>query len=62
MSESEPETGVGRPLIALFKGVIYADQGPENWQRLLESEAAIRDYVAVLGLDLIVDEAEGYAF
>ena len=62
MSESESAPVVALPLIALFKGVVYADQGHENWQRLLEAEAAIRDYVAVLGLDLIVDEAEGYAF
>lgn len=62
MSESESNPGVALPLIALFKGVVYSDQGSENWQRLLEGEAAIRDYVALLGLDLIVDEAEGYAF
>jgi hypothetical protein len=32
------------------------------WGRLLELQAAVRDYVAVLGLELILDEAEGYAF
>lgn len=29
---------------------------------LLELQAHARDYVAVLGLELVVDEAEGYAF
>lgn len=62
MSESGPDLSLSLPLIALFKGVVYADQGNENWQRLLDSQAAIRDHVAVLGLELIVDEAEGYAF
>lgn len=62
MSESGPDLRLSLPLIALFKGVVYADQGNENWQRLLDGQAAIRDHVAVLGLELIVDEAEGYAF
>ena len=29
---------------------------------MLRLQARIRDYVAVMGLDLVVDEAEGYAF
>lgn len=62
MIEPSPDPRLSLPLIALFKGVMYADQGRENWQHLVESQAAIRDYVAVLGLELIVDEAEGYAF
>jgi hypothetical protein len=32
------------------------------WNGLLNLQAAVRDYVAVLGLELILDEAEGYAF
>ena len=62
MTEASPDTRLSLPLIALFKGVVYADQSPDNWQNLLERQAAVADYVAVLGLDLIVDEAEGYAF
>jgi len=57
-----PDPRLSLPLIALFKGVLYADQSHENWQNLLERQAAIADHVAVLGLELIVDEAEGYAF
>lgn len=49
-------------LIQLFKGVVYADQHPRLWQALLELQAAVRDYVRVLGLTLYLDEAEGYAF
>ena len=32
------------------------------WSTLLELQARVRDYVAVLGLELMLDEAEGYAF
>jgi len=62
VNENPIDTRLSLPLIALFKGVVYQDQGPEPWQSLLAHQAAINDYVAVLGLDLIVDEAEGYAF
>lgn len=62
MNEPAPELRLSLPLIALFKGVVYADQGHALWQQLIDAQAAISDYVAVLGLELIVDEAEGYAF
>lgn len=46
----------------LFKGVLYAESDPKTWQSLLGLESQVRDYVAVLGLDLILDEPEGYSF
>lgn len=49
-------------LIQLFKGVLYQDQHPEQWRDLLQNRAAVSDYVAVLGLQLFIDEPEGYAF
>ncbi|MCF8217025.1 MAG: DUF4194 domain-containing protein [Chlorobium sp.] len=49
-------------VIPLLKGVIYQDESPALWSSLLNLSAAVRDYVAVLGLELILDEAEGYAF
>ncbi len=49
-------------VIPLLKGVIYQEDNPLLWSALLNLMAAVRDYVAVLGLELILDEAEGYAF
>lgn len=46
----------------LFKGVVYAESDEKIWQSLLGRSSHVRDYVAVLGLDLILDESEGYAF
>ncbi len=46
----------------LFKGVVYAETDEKIWQSLLGLTSQVRDYVSVLGLDLILDEAEGYAF
>jgi Domain of unknown function (DUF4194) len=49
-------------LIALFKSVVYQDANPALWQALLALQARVRDYVVLLGLELILDEAEGYAY
>jgi len=49
-------------LITLMKGVLYQEQDTGLWQALLELQARVRDYVAVLGLELMLDEAEGYAW
>lgn len=53
---------LSRVLIALFKGVLYQEAQADLFQSLLEQENAVRDYVKMLGLDLSLDEAEGFAF
>lgn len=49
-------------VIPLLKGVIYQESEAGLWNALLTLQARVRDYVAVLGLELVLDEAEGYAF
>jgi len=49
-------------VVSLLRGVLYQEEKVEVWNALLNLQAAVRDYVAVLGLELILDEAEGYAF
>ena len=49
-------------LISLMKGVTYLDSDPPLWEALLSLQTRVREYVAVLGLELILDEAEGYAY
>ncbi len=49
-------------LIGLLKGVLYRDSDDRQWAALLNLQARVRDYVAVLNLELVLDEAEGYAF
>jgi Domain of unknown function (DUF4194) len=46
----------------LMKGVVYRDTHDKAWRHLLQLQAQASDYVAVLGLTVVVDEAEGYAF
>ncbi|MBU2736338.1 DUF4194 domain-containing protein [Acidithiobacillus caldus ATCC 51756] len=38
------------------------EQDERQWAALLNLQARVRDYVAVLNLELVLDEAEGYAF
>jgi len=49
-------------LVALFRGVLYQDQQQPLWQSLLRLESQVRDQAALFGLELIRDEANGYAF
>jgi len=57
-----PAPDLSALLINLFKGVQYREQDERQWTMLLNLQARVRDYVAVLNLDLVLDEAEGYAF
>ncbi|RJG04551.1 DUF4194 domain-containing protein [Noviherbaspirillum sedimenti] len=49
-------------VVPLLKGVIYQESDAALWHALLNLQARARDYLAVLGLELVLDEAEGYAF
>jgi hypothetical protein len=49
-------------VIPLLKGVLYREDDATQWATLLKLQPRVRDYVTVLALELVVDEAEGYAF
>ena len=49
-------------LIGLLKGVLCREADERQWSSLLQLQARVREYVAVLNLELVLDEAEGYAF
>lgn len=57
-----PEADLSVLLISLLKSVLYRDGDERLWAALLNLQARVRDYVAVLNLELVLDEAEGYAF
>jgi hypothetical protein len=57
-----PQPDLSTLVITLLKGVIYREGDEPLWGVLLKLQARVRDYIAVLGLDLVLDEAEGYAF
>ena len=57
---SEPDLSLA--VTHLMKGVVYRDTHERAWRHLLQLQPQVRDYVAVLGLQVVIDEAEGYAF
>ncbi|MCB2181618.1 MAG: DUF4194 domain-containing protein [Desulfobulbaceae bacterium] len=61
--ENQPvHDSVAPVLIQLLKGVIYQDRQAELWRDLLSFQAVVRDYFSRIGLELFIDESEGYAF
>ena len=62
MDAETPDNRLSLLLITLMKGVLYQERDARLWQQLLDLQARVRDYVAVLGLELMLDEAEGYAW
>jgi hypothetical protein len=61
---SVAQSDLDLPLVVtqLMKGVVYHDTHLKAWRHLLQLQAQVRDYVAVIGLTVVIDEAEGYAF
>ena len=49
-------------VVPLLKGVVYREDDAALWAALCQLQSRVRDYTAVLVLELVLDEAEGYAF
>jgi len=49
-------------LIALMCGIVDREDNAALWQRLIELRPRVAEYVALMGLELILDEAEGYGY
>lgn len=47
--------------VRLLQGVVYADE-EKVWSILLASRGPLENYLARIGLSLVLDESEGYAF
>lgn len=54
------ERAVATSAIRLMQGVVY--QESDAWEDLLRHRGAVRDHFAVVGLDVVVDADEGYAY
>jgi hypothetical protein len=61
-TNSESGNIFSRVLVYLYRGVIYRDASEEIWNALMESQARVMDHFSVIGLQLVIDESEGYAF
>ena len=62
MSEKPHQASISPVIIYLLKGILFRNQQPQLWNDLLELQIQILDYVKVIGLNLEIDDIEGYAW
>ena len=56
------EMQFSRALVALFKNVVFKENDSTVWQTIIEQRYKMEDYVSKIGLTLIIDEMDGYAY
>lgn len=56
------EYAIASTIIRLMQGVVYRDSEEAAWLTLERSGAGVRDHFATIGVDVVVDDAEGYAY
>lgn len=53
---------LGSAIIRLMQGVVYRESDEATWSTLERAGAGVRDHFATVGVEVVVDEAEGYAY
>jgi len=56
------EHATASAIIRLMQGVIYRASDEDTWLTLERLGAGVRDHFSTIGVDVVVDEAEGYAY
>ena len=56
------DRAVAAAIIRLMQGVVYRTSDEETWQALERWGAGVRDHFATIGVDVVVDDTEGYAY
>ena len=49
-------------IVRLLKGVFYKEDEEKAWFALLQEEASIKEYLQTIGLEFLIDTAEGFAY
>lgn len=56
------EHAVAGAIIRLMQGVIYRESDEDTWLTLERAGGAVSDHFATIGVDVVIDRDEGYAF
>jgi hypothetical protein len=56
------DRAVAHAVIRLMQGVVYRESDEDTWLTLERSGAGVRDHFATIGVEVVVDTDEGYAF
>ena len=62
MTEEHHQASISPIIIHLLKGILFRAQHPQLWNDLVELQSQVLDYVKVIGLNLEIDDTEGYAW
>ena len=56
------EHAVGTTVVKLMRGVVYRETDEDTWLALDRHQAAVRDHFDTIGVDVVLDDSEGYAY
>ncbi|MDZ7887687.1 MAG: DUF4194 domain-containing protein [Mycobacterium sp.] len=56
------DRAVATAIIRLMQGVVYRTADEDTWLTLERLGAGVRDHFATIGVDVVVDDVEGYAY
>jgi Domain of unknown function (DUF4194) len=59
---SAEERAIAVAIIDLMRGVVYRESQEDSWAALDRHGAAVRDHFATVGVGVVVDDTEGYAY
>jgi hypothetical protein len=59
---SPEEHATAAAIIQLMRGVVYRESDETTWTTLDRRGPAVRDHFAAIGVDVLVDDTEGYAY
>jgi hypothetical protein len=56
------DRAVAAAIIRLMQGVVYRTTDEDTWLTLERLGAGVRDHFATIGVDVVLDDVEGYAY
>ncbi|HWH28073.1 MAG TPA: DUF4194 domain-containing protein [Mycobacteriales bacterium] len=56
------ESAIATAIIELMRGVVYREQHEASWATLDRHAGPVRDHFAAIGVEVVVDDTEGYAY
>lgn len=56
------ERAVAAAIIRLMQGVVYRSSDEDTWLTLERLGAGVRDHFSTIGVDVVIDDTEGYAY
>lgn len=56
------EQAVATAIIRMMRGVVYRESDEDIWLTLDRHASAVRDHFTTIGVDVVIDDTEGYAY